>query len=158
GIQVPIIAMTANAMKGDEEICRQAGCSGYISKPIDQDNLLNTIFNALSNSLSAAPTSFETPQTQTLAAPQESTESGQLFSTLPMDDADFRQIVEQFRFRLAEKIVEMQTALQNSDFPELARLAHWLKGTGGGAGFAILTDLAVELERAAKASQPSESE
>ena len=38
--QVPIIAVTADAMKGDEEKAGAAGCSGYIAKPIDVDSFI----------------------------------------------------------------------------------------------------------------------
>jgi two-component system, cell cycle response regulator DivK len=44
---VPIIALTANAMHGDRERCLAAGCSGYIPKPITKSELLNTVSHFL---------------------------------------------------------------------------------------------------------------
>ena len=47
GAHMPIIAMTANAMKGDEERCLAAGMDGYVSKPIDVEHLFTTIERVL---------------------------------------------------------------------------------------------------------------
>jgi two-component system cell cycle response regulator DivK len=44
---IPVVAMTANVMKKDKESVLQAGCVGYISKPIDVDELPNQIENFL---------------------------------------------------------------------------------------------------------------
>ena len=40
---IPIVAVTAHAMRGDEERIRAAGCAGYVSKPIDTRKLAKTI-------------------------------------------------------------------------------------------------------------------
>ena len=40
---VPIIAATAHAMAGDEARCREVGCNDYVSKPIDEDELMEKI-------------------------------------------------------------------------------------------------------------------
>jgi two-component system, sensor histidine kinase and response regulator len=47
GAHLPIVAMTANAMKGDKEQCLAAGMDGYVSKPIDVEQLLAVIESVL---------------------------------------------------------------------------------------------------------------
>jgi len=70
-----------------------------------------------------------------------------LVSSLPPDFPELESIVADFANRLDEKLVEFQAALDCQDFGQLAKLAHWLKGTGGTIGFAVLTEEAAHLEQ-----------
>lgn len=43
GVDIPIVAFTAHAMKGDDQLCRDAGCDDYVTKPVDRRKLVDTI-------------------------------------------------------------------------------------------------------------------
>lgn len=79
-------------------------------------------------------------------------------SSLPMDDPELREIVEDFVPHLENKISEMKAQFIANDFSNLADTAHWLKGSGGTVGFNDFYEPALELEKAAKASAKNEIE
>jgi CheY-like chemotaxis protein len=55
GHRIPIVALTAYAMKGDEERCLAAGMDGYITKPIAVDDLFRAIAACLGKTVGPAP-------------------------------------------------------------------------------------------------------
>ena len=146
GVRTPIIALTASAMRGAEEKCRAAGCSGFLTKPIDIDLLVHTVARELGGH---PQTRDSRPSTQVTEAP----EGSPIVSSLPTDDLEFREIVEEFVEHLHTRLNSMRQAWAERDLSDLAALAHWLKGSGGSVGFHAFNAPAARLEDLAKKEQ-----
>jgi PAS domain S-box-containing protein len=149
GLKVPIIALTAHAMKGFEQAVLEAGCTGYLTKPIDIDKLLQTLADALGGVSVTSPmakTEFQLPPSQqAVKAP----ENAPLVSRLAHHPR-LRAVVHQFVQKMPERLEAMERAWNLRDYEVLATLAHWLKGAGGTVGFDAFGGPAKSLEQCAK--------
>lgn len=72
-----------------------------------------------------------------------------VFSTLPVQIADFHAVVSLFVSRVQEEQLRLATAVQEGDHDTVARIAHWLRGSGGNVGYAGFSELCNELETCA---------
>lgn len=153
GIKLPVIALTANAMKGYEQRVLDAGFSHYMTKPINLDEL-----TALLADLLGGTYSLEDAETVSNAQPSAVTTNlatdndGPVYSTMAQQNPKFEAIAKQFVVRLEEQMQVMNTCLEQCDFDALAKQAHWLKGSGGTVGFAEFAQPAAQLELAAKSN------
>ena len=157
GCKLPVIALTANAMKGFERELDAAGFSGFQTKPIDVDALLRD----LADRLGGVAIATETPELTAEPAGALEThapvnyagqnEASAITSRLA-GHAKLGRIVRRFVDQFQAKLGQMDAALDGADMQELADLAHWLKGAGGSMGFDDLFEPAKALEHAAHAA------
>ena len=153
GMIKPIIAMTANAMKGFEQQCLDAGYSAYLSKPIEVDGFMNYMAELLGGRMVEADSVASSESNEVQADDAECTPvvtATPITSTLPLTNKKLRHLVGRFINRLHEQLQAMDKAADEDNMTELAALAHWLKGAGGTVGFDGFTKPAALLEASAK--------
>ncbi|MCC2674187.1 MAG: arcB 7 [Ramlibacter sp.] len=149
GDQVPVVALTAHAMKGYEEEVMQAGCTAYLTKPVDIDILLQQVALLLGGTAEEAMPADPASVFSELS--DEPAPEGPIRSRFA-SHAKLVPIVRKFAARLDEQLAQARAALGAGDLAEVERLAHWLAGAAGTVGYDAFTAPARELEAAAKDS------
>ena len=150
--ELPIIAMTANAMGGDKEKCLAAGMNDYVSKPLRIKNFFDTLDKWFTRqqphsepdpNLSGAPQSAMAPQ----EVPAIDIEGG---TELMGDRAAFINLLVQFQQQQGDFIKQANQLLANGEFDTLAKDAHNLKGVAANLFIDQVPALATQLELACR--------
>ena len=127
GSHIPIIAMTAHAMKGDRERCLTAGMDNYISKPISSDALQNMIAELL-------PVATPAPQPIPRQASKETVtviDKNALLNAFDNDPGFFREALDMFLSDYPKMLSNIEAAVKANDAKELRMTAHAMKGMVG---------------------------
>ncbi|RMG33025.1 MAG: PAS domain S-box protein [Planctomycetota bacterium] len=138
GFDRPIIALTAHSLREDRERCLTAGCTDFVTKPIDFEKLLAAVAKAL--------------QTGPRYGRPDASDSVPLTDDRPLHCSprsgrpELAHLLQRFREQLLTRIATMRTALERQQRHRIRELAHWLKGTGGTMGFDEFTAPASQLE------------
>jgi CheY-like chemotaxis protein len=141
---VPIIALTANAMTGDRELCEAAGMDGYLTKPIEVERLRNILEKfGLGSDDAGAPPNPAPPVD--LRAFQSITDG---------DSAFAQELIATFITSGEEQLAEITAAVLQCDRTSLARAAHKLKGACANIHAHALKTLAGRMEIESGAAEP----
>jgi two-component system sensor histidine kinase/response regulator len=153
GAHIPIIAMTAHAMKGDREMCLGAGMDDYVSKPIRSEQLFSTLERVLI--ASRKPLTSGTPAH---AEDADVLDWSAALQRVGGDGALLGELVRTFLHESTAHMHEIRSAIHRGDAPRLERAAHSLKGAMRALGVTRPADCAEQLELMGKNADLSGAE
>jgi CheY-like chemotaxis protein/HPt (histidine-containing phosphotransfer) domain-containing protein len=157
---LPIIAMTANAMESDREVCLEAGMNDHIAKPIDPDQLFSVLLRWIRCTEGDGKVARAHKQARSARA-----EAGNTDLVIPGIDVraglkrtgGHRERYETLLRKFAEQQLAatetMRAALSAGDAATAERIAHSLKGAAGTLGATTLSEAAANAEAAIKTGQ-----
>jgi signal transduction histidine kinase/CheY-like chemotaxis protein/HPt (histidine-containing phosphotransfer) domain-containing protein len=152
--QPPIIAMTANAMQGDREICIAAGMNDYVAKPIRPAELIQ----ALTRWVRIAPTKTAAPASAPRTLPYGALQAlgldtQQALALLMDSDELYGNVLRRFIEEYTDAAQQVDAALQRNDFNAAARVLHTLKSSAATIGATALHQLCATVEPELKEGQ-----
>ncbi|MDX2302219.1 MAG: PAS domain S-box protein [Microscillaceae bacterium] len=173
-LDVPIIALTANALKGDSEKYLNAGMNAYVSKPFEPVELFNTIAyvigsdpkrqertnrtnskNRPENKANDAKKSFSREKKPQTHSDDKIYDLAKIRSMVEGDEVMIKKMIGMFLDKTPDLLQDMKDHLKNNAWGEIGKLAHRLKSSINLMGIDILYDNIRFIEKYSFEEDPS---
>ena len=152
--KVPIIAMTAHAMKGDREKCLQGGMDDYISKPISPRKLAKALEKWLPQAPAKLPPTTDMTPGKTAAVGALPVFDYPGLMERIMDDMDLaRRVIAAFVEGIPRMLDELREQIVRGDAELAGRQAHKIKGAAANTGFMAMSAIAADMQKAGEKGQ-----
>jgi len=146
GSRVPVVILTAHAMKGDRERCLAAGADDYLAKPIDPCQLAAVLDRLTVPDAKPKASAFASAH-----EPEQPFDSKMVLERLEGDRGLLAEMIRLFDEEAPNLVHQAHAALNRADFPSLQKVAHTLRGAIGNFGAGPAFRCAEELDAAARA-------
>jgi Amt family ammonium transporter len=148
--RLPIVALTANAIEGDRQLCLEAGMDSYLTKPLDAVKLTELLETTLCLNerppREGKPDRVETDDAESLID----------FAALSVRCMGNQALIDRLLAKMADRLPgdlsELESAIRQRDLSAAARMAHALKGVAGNLSALPLQSAATQLEAACRQS------
>ncbi|MHB8132261.1 MAG: response regulator, partial [Mobilitalea sp.] len=160
--EVPIVAMTADAITGIEEQCKRVGINHYISKPFEPEKFIDTILDLLDQHASAIIDSKKDSPEGSISKDKKEL---QLLPQIIQEDALkllgnnlplYHMVLKEYRKENTSTCEELATEIQNNNYLVAAQIVHKAKGSSGNVGAKELHSVAALLQKALENNQQGE--
>jgi signal transduction histidine kinase/CheY-like chemotaxis protein len=168
GSRIPIIALTASALKGDGDRCIEAGMDDYATKPIDQGRLLSLIrrwIRPADKPTTDAPTQADEPTVEAVPPPvappapdAQPIEMASLLERCMGDEKFVHTMLDKFQVTLRDSLAAIEQAIRSANADATSKTAHKLKGSASYLSAEPVRFFAAEIETLSKDGSLTQAE